>query len=88
MNSEATNVMDDPFTMELPLCDEDGIVRRGAMHHGTDYICTGHAHFEGEHINCSTPFHRSTHSYLVDGKIVMVPFMRLATAEDLKTNHG
>lgn len=48
---------DDPFTMALRLCDEDGIVRKGAMHHGTDYECTGHAHFAGEHIICATPFH-------------------------------
>ena len=47
----------DPFTMALRLCDEDGVVRKGAMHHGTDYPCTGHAHFAGEHIICSTPIH-------------------------------
>lgn len=48
---------DDPFTMALRLCDEDGVVRKGAMHHGTDYPCTGHAHFSGEHIICATPIH-------------------------------
>jgi hypothetical protein len=41
---------EDPYTMDAKLCDDDGIVRRGAMHHGTDYPCTGHAHFAGEHI--------------------------------------
>jgi hypothetical protein len=48
---------DDPFTMALRLCDEDGIVRKGAMHHDTDYPCTGHAHFSGEHVICATPIH-------------------------------
>ena len=48
---------DDPFTMAARLCDEDGIVRQGPMHHGTDYPCTCHAHFSGEHIICATPIH-------------------------------
>lgn len=48
---------DDPFTMELRLCDDDGIVRGGAMHHGTDYPCTGHAHYAGEHIRCISQAH-------------------------------
>jgi hypothetical protein len=48
---------DDPFTMAARLCDEDGTVRGGPMHHGTDYPCTAHAHFAGEHIICSTPVH-------------------------------
>lgn len=48
---------DDPYTMAVTLCDDDGIVRRGAMHHGTDYPCTGHAHFQGEHIRCTSPGH-------------------------------
>lgn len=39
------------------LCDEDGIVRKGAMHHGTDYECTGHAHFGGFHITCTSRAH-------------------------------
>lgn len=47
----------DSFTMAVRLCDEDGVVRRGAMHRGTDYPCTGHAHFSGEHIICATPVH-------------------------------
>lgn len=47
----------DPFTMALQLCDDDGIVRGGAMHHGTDYACTSHAHFAGEHIRCTSPAH-------------------------------
>lgn len=47
----------DPYTISARLCDDDGIVRRGAMHHGTDYPCTGHAHFAGEHIKCSSGAH-------------------------------
>lgn len=47
----------DAFTQEFPLCDPDGIVRRGALWHGTDYPCTTHAHFAGEHIRCTTPVH-------------------------------
>ena len=49
--------MSDDFTMALKLCDDDGIVRSGAMHHGTDYPCTGSAHFAGEHIECISPAH-------------------------------
>lgn len=49
--------MADPFTMSAQLCDDDGIVRSGAMHHGKDYPCTGHAHFAGEHIECTSPAH-------------------------------
>jgi hypothetical protein len=48
---------DDPYTMDAKLCDDDGVVRRGAMHHGTDYTCTGHAHFAGEHIRCISAGH-------------------------------
>lgn len=47
----------DPYTMAAALCDDDGIVRGGAMHHGTDYPCTGHAHFAGEHIRCTSGGH-------------------------------
>lgn len=47
----------DPFTEAFRLCDDDGTVRRGAMHHGTDYTCTGHAHYAGMHIRCTTPVH-------------------------------
>jgi hypothetical protein len=47
----------DPYTAATKLCDDDGIVRGGAMHHGTDYVCTGHAHFGGEHIRCTSPAH-------------------------------
>lgn len=46
-----------PFTMEAPLCDTDGIVRGGQFHSGTDYPCTGGAHFAGEHIRCNSPAH-------------------------------
>lgn len=27
------------------------------MHHGVDYLCTGHAHFAGEHILCTSVAH-------------------------------
>lgn len=47
----------DPYTAEAQLCDEDGFVRGGPMHHGTDYACTGHAHYEGEHFKCISPAH-------------------------------
>lgn len=49
--------LEDPFTMWATLCDEDGIVRSGVMHHGKDYVCTGHAHYVGEHIWCSSSAH-------------------------------
>ena len=75
--------MHDPFTMEFPLCDADGIVRKGAMHHGTDYICTSHAHFGGEHIRCTTPFHEGTIDSAVDGRTVQVPAVVLAKASAL-----
>jgi hypothetical protein len=45
------------YTMEATLCGDDGIVRGGSMHHGTDYPCTGHAHKYGEHIRCTSPAH-------------------------------
>lgn len=47
----------DPFTTYAKLCDSDGIVRDGAMHHGEDYPCTGHAHFAGAHICCTSGAH-------------------------------
>lgn len=47
----------DPFTMEARLCEHDGIVRGGPMHHGTDYRCTSHAHYAGQHIRCTNPVH-------------------------------
>jgi hypothetical protein len=47
----------DAYTMAAHLCDDDGIVRGGRMHHGTDYPCTGHAHYAGEHIYCTGPAH-------------------------------
>lgn len=49
----------DPYTMAAKLCDPDGIVRKGVMHHGTDYPCTGHAHFAGDHIVCTSVGHLS-----------------------------
>ena len=48
---------DDPYTTAMPLCDDDGIVRGGAMHHGTDYPCTGHAHHGGHHVRCMSAGH-------------------------------
>ena len=48
---------DDPYTMAAALCDDDGIVRGGVMHRGTDYPCTGHAHYAGQHIRCLSPGH-------------------------------
>ena len=39
------------------LCDEDGTVRRGLFHHGTDYACTGSAHHRGARIMCDNPIH-------------------------------
>lgn len=47
----------DPYTMAAVLCDDDGIVRGGVMHHGTDYLCTGHAHIAGEHVRCLSAGH-------------------------------
>jgi hypothetical protein len=47
----------DPYTMTARLCDDDGIVRGGALHHGDDYTCTGHAHFASEHIRCVSEGH-------------------------------
>lgn len=47
----------DAFTQAFQLCDDDGWVRRGSMWKGTDYACTGHAHFAGEHICCTNPVH-------------------------------
>lgn len=41
----------------MVLCDDDGVVRGGGMHDGTDYPCTGHAHFGGHHILCTSPAH-------------------------------
>lgn len=47
----------DPYTTDGLLCDDDGIVRSGPMHHGTDYPCTGHAHHDGHHIRCTSAGH-------------------------------
>jgi hypothetical protein len=45
----------------MPLCDADGIVRRGIFHHGTDYPCTGSATLEGGTVvKCTSPAHRGT----------------------------
>jgi hypothetical protein len=45
--------------VRLQLCDDDGVVRRGALHDRTDYQCTGHAHYAGYHITCTNPVHVS-----------------------------
>lgn len=45
--------------LKVKLCDDDGIVRKGALHHGTDYPCTGSAHFGGSFFRCSTPVHET-----------------------------
>lgn len=42
---------------QIPLCDVDGIVRRGIFYNGTDYPCTGWAHYQGQTIECSNPIH-------------------------------
>lgn len=47
-----------PF--DARLCDVDGIVREGVMHHGTDYPCTGSAHYEGLEIRCTNPLHEAS----------------------------
>lgn len=52
----------DPFTADFPLCDDDGIVRSGVMHKGTDYDCTGHAHWGGQHIRCTSSAHARHHN--------------------------
>ncbi len=57
---------DDPFTAAARLCDDDGIVRKGLMHHGTNYTCTGHAHFAGEHYRCLSPAHGGFPGPLLD----------------------
>lgn len=49
----------DPITGRARLCDNDGMVRRGVMHDGTDYACTGHAHLAGHHIECTNPVHKA-----------------------------
>lgn len=47
----------DPFTMQIALCDPDGTVRRGMLHRGQDYPCTGSAHVMDEHVRCTSPAH-------------------------------
>lgn len=46
-----------PITGRARLCDNNGMVRRGVMHAGVDYPCTGHAHYAGHHIECTNPAH-------------------------------
>lgn len=47
----------DPFTMQIALCDPDGTVRRGMLHRGQDYPCTGSAHVMDEHVRCTSLAH-------------------------------
>ena len=42
---------------QMWLCESDGVVRRGLFHRGTDYPCTGSAHYGGQRIECGNPIH-------------------------------
>lgn len=58
----------DPYTMELELCRDDGIVdlamlnrfrrRDGLVEIDEAFPCTGHAHLASEHIRCISPSHQ------------------------------
>lgn len=50
------------YTMDARLCEDDGMVRGGFMHHGADYFCTGSAHHAGQHIRCTNPRHTVTYT--------------------------
>ena len=54
-------------SFEAALCDPDGVVRHGVMHHGGDYECTGHAHWAGLHIRCTSPAHAQPAAVLAEG---------------------
>lgn len=41
----------DRFDEGIELCDAEGMVR------GAGYRCTGHAHWQGLHILCTSPAH-------------------------------
>lgn len=53
--------------MSAMICDEDGWVRSGTFHWGTDYKCTGSVHppldsrsWPGREIRCANPIHNVT----------------------------
>lgn len=50
-----------PFDVGLKLCEDNGIVREGSSRFwkGTDYNCSGGAHFAGMHIRCTSPAHQA-----------------------------
>jgi len=48
----------DEFTKFGPLCDNGIVTKSRPMWHGNDYICTGSAHYAGEHIKCSDIVHQ------------------------------
>lgn len=61
--------MTDGYTMEMRLCDEDGMAdldllawMRALGGHptyvGRPFACTGSAHLAGEHVCCTNPFHQ------------------------------
>jgi predicted GNAT family acetyltransferase len=55
LNGHEGATMTTPTMMRL--CDDDGVVRSGGMHHGADFVCTGSAHFQGLHIWCDNRVH-------------------------------
>lgn len=51
-------------TMSAVLCDDEGWVRSGTFHFGTDYKCTGSVHppldsliWPGREVRCTNPIH-------------------------------
>jgi hypothetical protein len=61
-------VTDDPYTMDLELCDAAGVTHLERLNHlralgghdrydGAPFPCTGHAHLAGQHIRCTSPAH-------------------------------
>lgn len=70
---------DNPYTLELRLCDNEGMVEglyidvlnglRVLGDHdrytGPPFPCTGSAHLAGHHIRCTSPAH-----YIVDGDLL------------------
>lgn len=49
--------MTDPYTKAGPLCNNGTVTKNNPMWHGTDYACTGSAHYAGEHIYCTDRSH-------------------------------
>lgn len=47
----------DLFTLAGPLCKNGIVTKDNPMWHGTDYSCTGSAHYAGEHIYCTDVSH-------------------------------